>query len=158
MVYKYFKLGDAEDINSLKKQYYRLAREHHPDFGGSNAAMKQVIAEYEQALLNLGNLTKKNYKLDQDFVDIIDELLRMHMAGTDIEICGWFIYVHGNTRPYKDKLKEQGLYWNGKKQCWYWKPAWYRRRGGVTWSMDKIRDVYGSQQVEQEPLTAVTAG
>ncbi len=158
-MFKYFTFGENETIDSLKKQYWKLARQYHPDFNGgneeANQAMKDVIAEYEKALQELGKEKKKNYRLDQEFIDIIDKIISLNMQGdVTIEICGWFIYVYGEgTKPYKDQLNRKtgvGLYWNPKKQVWYWKPAWYKSRNRNAWSMDQIRSVYGSETVKQE--------
>lgn len=151
-MFKYFTFGDDESIDSIKKQYWKLARRYHPDFnnGKTTEEMKQVNNEYEMALKNLGKIKNKGYRVDNDYITIVDETLKLDMKNVDIEICGWFVYLWGETRPHKEELKKLGYRWNGKKTCWYWKPAWYRKRGKESWSMDRIRQTWGSEKVEQK--------
>ena len=147
MEFKYFKVESNMTVDLLKKQYRKLAFKYHPDMGGTNREMKEVIAEYERALGVIGKAQGKDYKLDQEFVDIIEALIKLRMQGVEIEICGWFLYLHGDTRTYKEKLKELRFRWAPKKRTWYWKPPWYRKRNRRDWTMDQIREKYGSQKV-----------
>jgi len=151
-MFKYFTFGENETIDSLKKQYWKLARQYHPDFnqGKTNQEMKEINNEYEEALKNLGKEKGKDYRVDEDYITIVDETLKLNMENVEVEICGWFIYLWGNTKVYKDQLKELGYRWNAKKICWYWKPAWYRKRGKESWDMDRIRNTWGSETVKQE--------
>lgn len=152
-MFKYFTFGD-ESIDSLKKQYWKLARRYHPDFNGNteqaNNIMKEINNEYEKALQNLGKIKNKDYRVDEDYIIIVNETLSLNMENVDIEVCGWFVYLWGNTKTYKEELKNLGYRWNPQKGCWYWKPAWYRKRGRESWDMDRIRNTWGSETVKQE--------
>jgi hypothetical protein len=55
--------------------------------------------------------------------------------------------VSGKTYPAKEQLKEANFSWAGKKKKWYWKPAGYTKRGKSEWSMEQIRDTYGSKKI-----------
>ncbi len=151
-MFKYFVFGENESIDSLKKQYWKLARQYHPDFnqGKTNHEMKEINNEYEEALKILGKEKGKDYRVDEDYITIVDETLKLNMENVEVEVCGWFIYLWGDTRAYKDQLKELGYRWNAKKICWYWKPVWYRKRGRESWDMDRIRQTWGSEKVKQE--------
>ena len=151
-MFKYFTFGDDESIDSLKKQYWKLARQYHPDFndGKTNEEMKHINNEYELALQNLGKIKNKDYRVDEDYIIIVDETLKLNMENVDIEVCGWFVYLWGNTKTYKEELKNLGYRWSPQKGCWYWKPAWYRKRGRESWDMDRIRNTWGSETVKQE--------
>lgn len=151
-MFKYFKFGENESIDSIKKQYWKLARQYHPDFndGKTNEEMKQINNEYELALQNLGKIKNKDYRVDNDYITIVDETLKLDMENVDIEVCGWFVYLWGETKPHKEELKKLGYRWNGKKVCWYWRPSWYTKRNRNSWSMDKIRETWGSEKVRQE--------
>ena len=144
-MFKYFTITSNSTIDDIKKQYKKLAFKYHPDVGGSNEAMQEVNAEYEKALVEVGKMHNKNYSMDVDFINIIDALIKLKIQNVVIEICGWFIYITGNTKPYKDSLKSLGLFWNNNKKCWYYKPVWYRKIDREFWSMDKIRSTWGSQ-------------
>jgi len=47
------------------------------------------------------------------FKDLINELMKLD--DIVIEIIGCFIWVTGNTKPNKDKLKSLGFQWHSKK-------------------------------------------
>lgn len=73
---------------------------------------------------------------------ILQQLTDLNLS---IEVCGSWIWVSGDTQPYAKLLKELGFWWAPKKQCWYKKPdGYFRRKNPNPWSMDKIRDIYGS--------------
>ena len=71
------------------------------------------------------------------------------MEGVEVEICGFFIYLHGDTRKYKELLKPLKFRWASKKKVWYWRPDWYSKRGGGEYSMTDIRQTYGSTYVSK---------
>ncbi len=151
--FEYFTVNDKSDIGDVKKQYKKLAFKHHPDVGGSVEAMQAVNSEYEQAIEYLKTLTGKKYSVDFDYMDIIEKLIKLNLQKVEIEICGWFVYVSGNTKPYKDVLKKAGLSWHSKRVLWYWKPSWYVKKDSRIWNMNEIRETFGSRVVtptEQE--------
>lgn len=165
-MFNYFKIDGELTIDNIKKQYKKLAFMYHPDLHQNElekyaAIMKEINLEYEKALKEVGKQNNKNYSFDIEFVDIIDALIKLRMQNVTIEVCGWFVYVAGDTKPYKDYLKALKLYWNSAKAAWYYKPAWYTKKGKEVWSMDRIRNTWGSQYVnnrqekaEQELITA----
>ena len=89
-------------------------------------------------------------------MDMINALLRM---GVDVEVCGSWIWVSGDTRPVKGALKGMGFRFSGNKQCWYWHEGPFRKRGKHICSMDEIRDMYGSEKyaAEQERRENISA-
>lgn len=154
------------NIGDLKKAYYKLAMQLHPDHGGSNESMKILNNEYELLVKSMETETSKKaysnssnkdifrhsyYDYDTDFINMINELLKVkkQKPEIEIEICLFFIYVHNTKKEDKDIYNKNGLglIWNGNKSAWYYKPAWYYKKGGGAWSMDKIRNVYGSETV-----------
>ena len=162
MNFKYFSIDNNSDIDSIKKQYYKLAKQCHPDMGGSNEAMKEIITEYEKVLKYIGNMKGKTYKLDQEFIDIIEKIINLNIPGIEIEICGWFVYVWNVPKQCKNMVNKKhgiGLNWNSKKSVWYYKPIWYSKRNKNSWDMEKIRNAYGSEKVhyEQKERVLITA-
>jgi len=159
MEFVYFKAAWDTPLEDLKKQYHKLALKHHPDRGGSEDAFKQVNAEWDY-------LQKHNYyihraangstymnereeapdDLTARFAKIINALICLE--GIEIEICGSFIWLSGDTYQWKDTLKALGFKWGRKKQKWYMAPKNYRRKGGE-WSMERIRAKYGSFAVTE---------
>ena len=47
-MFKYFTFGD-ESISSLKKQYWKLARQYHPDFNGNTEQANNIMKEINKA-------------------------------------------------------------------------------------------------------------
>lgn len=157
-----------ETCEDLKKLYRKLAVTHHPDRGGDTETMKAVNAEYEILFIKLKdvhiNANGEKYtaretssEVPQDFISIINILIRFE--NVLIEIIGHFIWVSGDTKPYKDILKELSFRWHTQKKNWYLAPDWYvkfnRKR---KYSMDDIRNMWGSQEVETKPQEKLAAG
>lgn len=93
----------------LKKQYKKLALEHHPDRGGSTADMQEINAEYERLFARLKDVHQnkdgefytartETTETASEFMDIIEKLI--HMDGVQIEICGSWIWLTGNTKTW----------------------------------------------------------
>ncbi len=153
-------------LEELKNLYRQLAMQHHPDRGGSDEAMKAVNAEYDALFPRLKDMhqTKdgESYTARQattetadQFKNLIAELMRMDEI--TIEIIGCFVWVTGNTRPHKEKLKALRFQWHNKKTAWYLKPEDYRRRSRREYDLDEIRTMYGtSGQVNSHGTTKIT--
>ena len=99
--------------------------------------MKAVNNEYDELFNVLKDIhrtkdgktytaTHKTSETSEQFKDIINELMKMD--DIVIEIIGCFIWVTGNTKPYKDSLKQLNLLWHSKKFAWYLKPEDYKKR------------------------------
>jgi len=149
-----------ETLEQLKKAYRKLAFKHHPDNGGNEEEMKTVNSQYAKLFEILKNIhvnaqgekyTKETNETPEQFISIINELIRFE--GILIEIIGSFIWVSGNTKPYKEQLKEMGFKWSSNKTSWYLAPEGYKRRNRQTYSMEEIRNMYGSQEVQNKPYS-----
>ena len=146
---KFFK-PPYETIDEVKKMYKKLAFQFHPDItkdDGEN--MKTINNEYEQVLKTIvvKSTGKMGYKLDQEFIDIIDALIKLHMKNIDVEILGYFVWIGGETKPYKDDLRKLGFNWHSVKKLWYHRPVFYRKMDKKVWSQDEIRNAFRSQKV-----------
>lgn len=155
----------ATTLEELKTIYHKLAMENHPDRGGSAEAMKEVNNLYEEFFKILKNThrnkdgetyTKETTEAPADFMNIIDELLKM--GGIKIEIIGSFIWVSGDTKPHKEALKTLGFKWHSKKLNWYKAPEGYRKRNNKRYSMDQVRGMFGVQaEYNTEAAKAIPA-
>ena len=142
---------NCKTLDELKSEYRRLAMIHHPDVGGDTATMQAINAEYDRLhniLRDAHNQTAdeqhQTTETAEEFRTIIETLLRMD--GLEVELCGSWLWIGGNTREHKDELKAAGCRWSSNKKLWYWRHAedghrWHK--GNKT--MAQIRTKYGSQ-------------
>lgn len=168
MTFKYFKADFTTTIEEAKRQYRRLAMKFHPDMGGDLNAMQAINAEWDY-------LRKHNYNIHEaqngatytdetqdapdnitnDFAEIIEQLIKMQ--GVEIEICGKFLWLSGNTYDYKAEIKAMGFRWASKKRMWFLAPEGWRKKSHRELTMGEIRETYGSQRVTAAHRMALTA-
>lgn len=149
-MYKYFhNCHTAEDV---KKQYRENAKKYHPDLGGDPVDFKAMRIEYERLWAQYKNVhrnsegetyERETTETPEEFANIIDTLVRLQ--GVHVELCGSWIWVSGNTKDYKDMLKELHFKWAFKKQAWYFHSEPYRKKSRRELSLDEIREMFGSQ-------------
>lgn len=120
--------NNPETLEDLKKQYKRLAFQNHPDRGGKTSDMQEINAEYEDLFSRLKDVHKNaqgefytvrtaTTETATEFMDIIEKLIRMD--GIEIEVCGSWLWVTGDTRPHKEDLKALKFRWSSNKGAWY---------------------------------------
>jgi hypothetical protein len=149
---KYF--TECPTLELIKQKYRELAFLYHPDRGGSLEAMQAINAEYHDLLKGLHN-TKSfnsenkeytyqyNENLEQSIIDLIEAVLNARL-GDDVELLliGTWLWIVGNTKPVKDKLKTLGFKWHSKKLCWFWHAGEWKGRG-TKGSLGDIANKYG---------------
>lgn len=143
----------------LKKLYHKLAKKYHSDAtGGSDDMMKQINAEYTQMWDKLKDIhwnnTEKTYweatgdrkttEVADDFIHIVTILSNLNL---EIEMCGSWLWISGNTYPYKATLKEEGCRWSKSKKKWYYTTDPYRK-SRKTYTMNQIRMMHGSEEID----------
>ena len=142
---------NCKTLDDLKAEYRRLVKKSHPDRGGDTETMTQINTEHDAKF----EILKKqhNAKADpkhqttetaEEFRSIINELMKLD--GLDIELCGSWLWIGGNTKEHKDALKALKCRWSNNKKLWYWHHAeegsrWHKG----TSTMTDIRTKYGSQ-------------
>ena len=150
---KYFQ--NCKTAEELKKEYRRLAKQLHPDLGGDTEEFKVMQNEYEQMWERLKNVhanskgetyTKETTETPQEFIHIINVLTKL--KGIEVEICGSWIWVSGNTKEHREILKQINFKWANKKQAWYYHNEPYRKKSKRELTLDEIRDIFGSQKYE----------
>lgn len=143
-----FDTSVINDIDSLKKQYFKLAKKYHPDAGGTTAQFQNLQAEYEKLLkdlLNGSNLNKEQQQneviIDKAIRDIIDQLI--NIENINIELIGKWLWISGDTYPVRQVLKNAGLIFIKKegKPYWVYKGVESSSRGKTT--MEEIKKKYG---------------
>jgi len=106
--------------------------------------MKLVNAAYDD-LKEFSGEVEVGFKGAEKYGEQINAALNAIIdLGMEIEICGAWVWVSGNTKPHKDRLKEAGFKWASKKACWYFRPEDYKGQSRKSWSMNDIRNKYSA--------------
>ena len=151
-----------ETAEELKKEFKKLALKLHPDNGGDAEEFKAMQAEFSKLWDNLKNIhtNKKGEQYDTtgtdrattetaaEFMNIIEKL--MFIADISVELCGSWIWVSGNTKEHRDLLKELGFKYSSNKQMWYYQRDGVRKFHKKAWTIDEIRNAYGSKTYKGE--------
>lgn len=147
--------GICTTTDEIKREYKRLARQHHPDLGGDTRTMQEINAAFDAACREFVPREKPGKSESYyDWRASVDEALRqiieqvIHLSGIEIEICGAWIWATGDTRTHKETFKAHGFKWSRPKTAWYWAGCASSGRGD--WSLDDIRSAYGSQRIQRE--------
>ena len=150
------------DLDSLKKQYFRLAKKYHPDAGGTTIQFQQLQAEYDSLLKKLLRGSSLNTEqqeneivIDQAIRDIIDALI--NIEGLDIEVIGKWLWVGGQTYPVRTTLKQIGLEFIKKAGVPHWVYKGSESKGRGKMSIEEIKAKYGSHKMEA-PKTKKISG
>ena len=141
----------------LAKAYKRMAIKYHPDKNPSGVEMMKIINNAYEFLKGLNqeefkHTDEKNaYNYSEDLEEVISEILKMQ--GVEIEICGNWIWLSGNTKEHKEKIKSLGCFWASQKKKWYYRPAEHKSfKRSKSWDMETIREKYGSSFVKSSNL------
>lgn len=155
---------DIHNFAELKKAYKAAARKAHPDMGGSTEEMQRVNAAYEEAVKRIKRTGEKftgstaeeaeqkaqsaPHETAEDMAAYAEILQKLFgLDGIEIELCGSWLWITGNTRLWKEQLKEFGCRWSNNKKAWYWYSGEYHKHGKRRYSMDEIRDMHGSETI-----------
>lgn len=148
--------NNPQTLEELKKQYKSLAMIYHPDRGGNTADMQEINSEYDILFPRFKNAHTsaegKTYTSTQEttetpdmFKKIIETLIKY--VDLNIEICGTWLWITGNTREHKELIKGLGFRFSKNKTAWYLTLVPFKKRSRKNYSLDDIREMYGSQKV-----------
>lgn len=152
----YFK--NCASLNDVKSLYRTLAKSNHPDKGGDLATMQAINNEYAYAIRAIAK------GLDLSAEEIENEILNaeqyqtavnaiINLEGINIEICGGWIWVTGNTFPHKDIFKSNGFFFAHKKVAWYFRSPEYKVNNRKKMTLEEIRHKYGTHQIASKFYT-----
>lgn len=130
--------------------------QYHPD---RNAAGKEMMQAINAAYTALKDYTGDAGQADTDYTEHLSDAINavLDLAGVEVEVCGCWVWLWGQTKQYKDAIKAAGYKWAPKKGGWYYRPDDYKSYNRGAWSMDKIRDVHGSKGVPRKTKEKIAA-
>jgi len=141
-----------EGINEAKRVYKELAKQLHPDVGGSDEEFKNLNEIYNDFIEN-GLILDDESEIDLELEKIISQIL--HFENIIIEVVGSWIWISGDTRAVKDTLKELGFKWASKKKMWYYGEM--KGRNPKQKSMNDIKAKYGCSTVKTKSKERISA-
>ena len=153
---KYFE-GLTQE-KEIKTRYKDLAKKHHPDLGGEKEAMQEINNQYKEVLTGAyqkagKSITEVDELLKKDLQALAALNLIIGVEGIDVELCGTWIWVTGDTKGVRSQLKEAKFRWAPKKKAWYWRSPDEKKkfyRGRQTYSLQEIRYAYGSDSLSND--------
>lgn len=153
--------NECKCIEELKAEYKRLALIYHPDIKstGDLEIMQIINAEYDRLFCILKDVHAKKdgstyqatgawttSETPEQYRDIISALIKMH--GVEIELCGSWLWMTGETMKYKEELKALGCLWSANKRAWYYNgDSRKSKKRAHCKSMDEIRSAWGSEKI-----------
>jgi hypothetical protein len=141
-------------VEEAKALYRQLAKIHHPDRGGSLDFMKDINSEYTDLLKKFDgqetigtdaktHVYRYNEAIEAEIMEIIQKLLAFVPDEVEVTLIGRWIWVTGETKPIKDKLKELKCRWHRDRSCWFWRSA--NDRGyGKGGDLEELASKYGA--------------
>jgi len=137
------------DLESLKKEYKRLCKIHHPDLGGSTKVMQDINRQYNEILETQvfqdhfkSEDCKTSMEVERAMREVIEKIIALQ--GIVLEICGTWLWITGNTYPVKDAIKAAGCFFARKKKAWYWRPAEQKSSNRKPLTLEQIRKRHGT--------------
>lgn len=163
----------CQDVGEVKGLYRKLAKTHHPDLSKSEDAtriMQEINAEYHAILEGMHGQVRVgsdgqehtyyyNQEIEQELMDKINEVLALRMPNVEVELVGTWLWVYGDTKPFKDTLGKDGLgmRWHSKRKKWYFRRKSYRRQYSEK-DFSELRTMYGSQRFHSEESKGLPSG
>lgn len=149
---------NCNTIAEAKKLFKTLAFQLHPDTAKSNGeAFKAMLNEFQN--LKFSDEQDKHFKYagsNKDFAFIINQLITNDkLKHIEFEIIGSWIWLSNTSKEIKEIIKEiitnkdiksYCCRWINNKKRWVYRPVDYRKYSGKTFSMDEIRNQYGSEK------------
>ena len=135
---------NIEGINEAKKIYKTLAKKLHPDMDGGNEESFKILNAVYTDLIEHKIYFSNDFKIDIELEKVISLIL--HFENITIELVGSWIWVSGDTKEIKEKLKELGFKWASKKMMWYYGEM--KSKKPTPKSIDEIKAKYGSETLK----------
>jgi len=152
--------GQISDAD-LKLAFRRAVSKYHPDRNPAGLEMMKAVNEayatLKDRIIDLFETKIDEHSEQQDYGSDLNDALNaiIHFVGLDIEVCGSWVWVGGDTKPFKQQIKEAGFKWAAKKKKWFFRPEGYKSFSRGKYTMGQIRDTFGSDKVNTVSRTAM---
>lgn len=150
-----------QTLDELKTHYKNLARQHHPDLGGSTRTMQEINAEYDAAMRRAipdSNLSDKQKEDEFQAIEELREALNFAVTlpeNVTIIIRGSWLWLEGQTYGAKEQIKSfvstsgEKFKFASQKKCWFFAGVPSNGRGKM--SLDEISQRHGHKVVSHKP-------
>ena len=164
------KLSDAVRVLGLSghvtpkeaKAAFRVAAmKYHPDRNPAGAEMMKIVNEAYDVLKGYtGEIPANEGGSGQDYPEAVNCALNVvvGLEGVEIEVCGAWVWVSGQTYKHKAVFKEAGYKYASKKKSWYFRPDDWHSSSRGSYSMEDIRGKYGSSKPSVPSREMLNAG
>lgn len=133
-------------------------KKYHPDVNPAGEQMMKLVNAAYDVLKDFAGETEGQDR-DPSYSEAINAALNaiIDLPGLEIEICGAWVWVSGETFPHKDTLKASGFRWASKKKMWHFRPEEWKSASRGKMSMDEIRGKFGSERPNFKKRGALAA-
>ena len=154
----FFALDSDFTHETLKVVYREACKKYHPDINSAGLAMMIIVNDAYETLQKHEGPRPGNFQTAEDQAKaraypehLIKAMNIAKEVGLEIEICGNWAWLYGDTRPHKVLLKNAGFKWAPNKMRWYFRPEDYKSSNrDQNFTMDDIRAKYGSQEYNDD--------
>jgi hypothetical protein len=145
-------LNAIANQEAIKTAYRKACAKYHPDRNPAGLEMMKAVNVAYRFLVDIvydGSERPIDEEVNSDFGEALNAAINavINLSDINIEVCGAWVWLTGNTRPHKDEIKAAGYWWAKKKAAWYFRPQDYKSSNHGSWDLLKIRDAYGSVSV-----------
>lgn len=153
----------AVNFVEIKAAYRAACSKYHPDRNPAGLEMMKLVNSAVEALKDYDYVkharegeaaTEDGANLGEEMNTALNAIIHL---GLTIEVCGSWIWVSGDTKPYKEVLKEAGFKWAPKKMMWHFRPADYKSYSRGKYTIDEIREKHGSVSVKPKAVVRLGA-
>lgn len=139
-------------INEAKKVYKTLAKLLHPDVGGSDEEFKILNSIYNDFIEHKIFFSNES-KIDLEIEKIISQIL--HYENITIELIGSWIWLSGDTKAIKERLKELNFKWASQKKMWYYGEM--KSKNPHPKSIDEIKSKYETKTFKRNEQNKIAS-
>ena len=139
-------------FEEAKAAFRRACMKYHPDRNPGGLEMMKAVNTAWDYLQTLDWSREVSGKGNANYGNMLNDAINaiIGISGLNIEICGSWVWVGGDTKPAKEVLKAAGYRWASQKFMWYFRPAEWKSSSRENWDIEKIRYNFGSQKVQGE--------